>query len=90
MKGKGRQDGGKLNIVVANKREGGEKRELYLCVNVFSTKALTGDTIFTSPNLVFMRHVTILSRQDSLDPVVYRHLKFLNCLTVVDGGLQTS
>ena len=40
--------------------------------------------------LVFMRHVTILSRQDSLDPVVYHHLKFLNCLTDVDGGLQTS
>ena len=40
--------------------------------------------------LVFIRHVTILSRQDSLDPVVYHHLKFLNCLTDVDGGLQTS
>ena len=33
---------------------------------------------------------TILSRQDSLDPVVYHHLKFLNCLTDVDGGLQPS
>ena len=40
--------------------------------------------------LVFRRHVTILSRQDSLDPVIYHHLKFLNCLTDVDGGLQTS
>ena len=39
---------------------------------------------------VFMRHVTILSRKDSLDPVIYHHLKFLNCLTDVEGGLQTS
>ena len=35
-------------------------------------------------------HNFSLSRQDSLDPVVYHHLKFLNCLTDVDGGLQTS
>ena len=27
----------------------GKKRELYLRVNVFSTKALIGNTIFTSP-----------------------------------------
>ena len=49
LRGKGRQDGRKLNIVVANKREGGEKGELYLRVNIFSTKALIGGTIFTSP-----------------------------------------
>ena len=27
-----------------------EKKALYLSVNVFSTKVLIGDTIFTSPN----------------------------------------
>ena len=34
------------------------KKRLHLSVNVFSTKALIGDTIFTSPNRDGTRHFT--------------------------------
>lgn len=74
MSGKGWLGGGNLNIVVANKRESG-KWDGYYCI--------TGRYLWDMSQFC-------QDKIDSLDPVVYHHLKFLNCPTDVDGGLQTS